>query len=108
VVSSVEVSKGNTVIYVPYNVIKTIHEETHSAMPDAPVRPWVPRRHPIRDAVRRWRERRTPDHATTAPISTSTVEPDATVVALKPAAKDVCEADVRDRGSAPEGVARAS
>ncbi|MEU8224400.1 hypothetical protein [Kribbella sp. NPDC048915] len=106
-------------IYVPYNVLKTIHEETHSAMPDAPVRPWVPKRHPIRDAVRRWRERRTPEPATTAAttarghqVATRSTGPTAartaSVVALKPVANNVCEAEARDRGSAPEGVACAS
>ncbi|MFD7156322.1 hypothetical protein ACFV9C_17065 [Kribbella sp. NPDC059898] len=72
--------------YVPFTVIKSIHEQTHSAMPNAPLRPHVPKRHPIRDAVARWRERRTP------PKVELTL---------------VCQAEDRDRGTTPEGVARA-
>ncbi|MET9275266.1 hypothetical protein [Kribbella sp. NPDC003557] len=78
--------------YIPFSMIKSIHEQTHSAMPDAPLRPFVPRRHPIRDAVRRWRERRTP------------VPP---VVELKLVPTDLCEAEVRDRGTTAASVARA-
>jgi hypothetical protein len=78
--------------YVPFTVIKSIHEQTHSAMPHAPLRPFVPKRHPIRDAVRRWRERRVP-----APPA----------VALKLVPTDLCEAEVRDRGTTAAGVARA-
>jgi hypothetical protein len=79
--------------YVPFSVIKSIHEQTHSAMPDAPVRPYVPRRHPIRDAVRRWQERRTPDRPP--------------VVDLKLVPTDLCQAELRDRGTTPASVARA-
>jgi hypothetical protein len=81
-------------MYIPYTVIKSIHEQTHSAMPTAPLRPFVPKRHPIRDAVRRWRERHTP-----AP------QP---AVELKLLPADLCEAEVRDRGTTAAGVARAS
>ena len=86
--------------YIPFSMIKSIHEQTHSAMPDAPMRPYVPLRpyipkgHPIRDAVRRWRERRTPDHRPA-------------VVDLKLVPTDVCQAELRDRGTTPAGVARA-
>ncbi|GAA3082726.1 hypothetical protein JOF29_004560 [Kribbella aluminosa] len=69
--------------YIPFSVIKSIHEQTHSAMPDAPLRPHVPKRNPIRDAVIRWRERRTPPREL------------------------VCQAEDRDRGTTPAGVARA-
>ncbi|MGZ0150237.1 hypothetical protein ACXJJ3_24460 [Kribbella sp. WER1] len=69
--------------YVPFTVIKSIHEQTHSAMPDAPRRPHVPKRRPLRDALQRLRERRT-------------------------ASRDVvCQAEDRDRGTTPAGVARA-
>jgi hypothetical protein len=82
--------------YVPFSVIKSIHEQTHSAMPDAPVRPYVPNRHPIRNAVHRWRERRTPDRP---------------VVELKllpgELTDDLCQAELRDRGTTPASVARA-
>ncbi|MER7250946.1 hypothetical protein [Kribbella sp. NPDC000426] len=80
--------------YVPFSVIKSIHEQTHSAMPDAPIRPYVPKRHPIRDAVRRWRDRRTP-------------APQPVGLTLIASATDACEAEVRDRGTTPAGVARA-
>ena len=79
-------------MYISYTVIKSIHEQTHSAVPDVPLRPYVPHRHPIRDAVRRWRERRVP-----APP----------VVELKLLPTDLCEAEVRDRGTTAAGVARA-
>ncbi|GAA1592913.1 MULTISPECIES: hypothetical protein [Kribbella] len=74
--------------YVPFTVIKSIHEQTHSAMPNAPQHPHVPKRRPIRDAVARWRQRRT------AP-------PPEVELTL------VCQAEDRDRGTTPEGVARA-
>ncbi|WP_134110458.1 hypothetical protein [Kribbella pratensis] len=80
--------------YVPFSVIKSIHEQTHSAMPSAPIRPYVPKRHPIRDAVRRWRERRTP-------------APQAVELTLIASPAVACEAEVRDRGTTPAGVARA-
>ena len=83
--------------YIPYSMIKSIHEQTHSAMPNAPLRPFVPRHHPIRDAVRRWRERRTPALPT----------PTLPVVELKLVPTDLCEAEVRDRGTTAAGVARA-
>ena len=51
--------------YVPFSVIKSIHEQTHSAMPDAPVRPMsrgvappTPRRTTPAAARRRTRTRR--------------------------------------------------
>lgn len=78
--------------YVPFSVIKSIHEQTHSAMPDAPIHPYVPKRHPIRDAVRRWRARRTP-----AELELTLIE----------SPEDLCEAEVRDRGTAPADIARA-
>ena len=82
--------------YIPFSMIKSIHEQTHSAMPDAPLRPYVPRRHPIRDAVRRWRERRTPDRP-------------AVELKLLPGklGDNLCQAELRDRGTTPAGVARA-
>jgi hypothetical protein len=82
--------------YVPFSVIKSIHEQTHSAMPDAPIQPYVPKRHPVRDAVRRWRERRTP-----RPVELTLIAAPAEPV------DRLCEAEVRDRGTTPAGVARA-
>ncbi|TCC43128.1 hypothetical protein [Kribbella sindirgiensis] len=79
-------------MYVTFTVIKSIHEQTHSAMPDAPVRPYAPTRQLIRDVVRLWRERRTPDRP---------------VVQLKVIPGDLCQAELRDRGTTPAGVARA-
>jgi hypothetical protein len=92
------VSKGTTVIYIPLSVIKSVHEQTHSAMPDAPLRPYVPKRHPVRDAVRRWRNRNATSTAPAPSLQLVSAEQDA----------DLCQAEVRDRGTAPEGVARAS
>ncbi|HEY3563053.1 MAG TPA: hypothetical protein VGL05_36560 [Kribbella sp.] len=89
--------------YVPFSVIKSIHEQTHSAMPDAPIRPHVPKRHPIRDAVRRWRARRTPP-ARTAPTAPTAAVTEPVVIHR---AGDLCQAEVRDRGTTPAGVARA-
>jgi hypothetical protein len=121
-VPTVEGSKGTTVHYVPFSVIKSIHEQTHSAMPDAPVRPHVPKRHPIRDAVRRWRDRRTPPAVEPATVEPAMTEPAVTEPATtEPAvteptviepvviqrSEDLCQAEVRDRGTTPAGVARA-
>ncbi|TDW17733.1 hypothetical protein [Kribbella kalugense] len=128
--------------YVPFSVIKSIHAQTHSATPNAPVRPYVPKRHPIRDAVRRWQQRRTPAPATPSvpaapatPVATpaprtlevnpigSAAERGGELTLLGSAAErtveltlvpavaeggsELCEADVRDRGTTPAGVARA-
>ncbi|WP_327638510.1 hypothetical protein OHB24_09110 [Kribbella sp. NBC_00482] len=82
--------------YIPFSMIKSIHEQNYSAMPDAPLRPYVPRRHPIRDAVRRWRESRTPNRPAVE-LKLIPGELDA----------DLCQAELRDRGTTPAGVARA-
>lgn len=63
--------------YIPFSMIKAIHEQTHSAEPHAPVRPYRPRRHLFRALLNQFRS------------------------------KDVCEAEVRDRGTTPASVARA-
>jgi hypothetical protein len=87
--------------YVPFSVIKSIHEQTHSAMPDAPVRPHVPRRprrHPLR-AVRRLVQRPRPVIEATPPALT--------LLTSELSVDQLCEAEVRDRGTTPAGVARA-
>jgi len=83
--------------YVPFSVIKSIHEQTHSTMPDAPLQPHVPRRHPFR-AVRRLLQRKAVTEA--APPALTLVIPDLSTDQL-------CEAEVCDRGTTPAGVARA-
>ncbi|MEV0282836.1 MULTISPECIES: hypothetical protein [unclassified Kribbella] len=83
-------------IYVPYNVLKTIHEETHSAFPNAPVIPQAPqrpRRHPIRAVRRALRGR--------------AVQPRPTLALVTGADHELCEAELRDRGSKVAGAARA-
>ena len=79
--------------YIPFSMIKSIHEQTHSAMPDAPVRPYVPRRHPVR-ALRKLLQ---PPAPAAQPVLTLVSPED-----------QLCEAELRDRGTTPAGVARAS
>ncbi len=83
--------------YVPFSVIKTMHEETHSAMPDARVRPHAPPRHPLR-ALRRLLQRNPVIEVAPAKL---------TLVTSDRPADQLCEAEVRDRGTTPAGVARA-
>ncbi|GAA1678739.1 hypothetical protein GCM10009745_22990 [Kribbella yunnanensis] len=67
--------------YIPFSVIKAIHEDTHSAEPHAPVRPHRPRRNrSVMRVIRRLFD----------------LPPD-----------DVCQAEVRDRGTTVAGPARA-
>ncbi|MFI7067140.1 antibiotic biosynthesis monooxygenase [Kribbella sp. NPDC050124] len=68
-IHTVEGSKGTTLMYVSYFTIKAIHEQTHSALPNAPVLPHAPqrpRRHPLR-AVRRVLRPTTPPSPATDP-----------------------------------------
>ncbi|MDX2974686.1 hypothetical protein PWY87_19185 [Kribbella solani] len=98
--------------YVPFSVIKSIHEQTHSAMPGAPVRPHRAKRHPVR-AVRRWFRRGTPVVTPAEPIARPTVRPAESLVRpveltlVTAPAEELCEAEVRDRGTTPASVARA-
>jgi hypothetical protein len=98
--------------YVPFSVIKSIHEQTHSAMPDAPVRPYAPRRRPLRTAVRRLLQRQAQPAPAPQPAA-APVQPRATLTLVPSAAgpsssaDELCEAEVRDRGTTPTGVARA-
>ncbi len=90
--------------YIPFSMIKTIHEQTHSAHPNAPViphRPARPRRHPVR-AVRRFLQSRT------ASPQPAPVEPRPTLTLVADADHELCEAEVRDRGTTTAGAARAS
>ncbi|MEU4289787.1 hypothetical protein AB0E63_16305 [Kribbella sp. NPDC026596] len=95
--------------YVPFSVIKSIHEQTHSAMPNAPVRPYVPQRRPLRAAVRRLLQRQAQPAPAPQPAPTPASAPRAalTLVASELSADQLCEAEVRDRGTTPPGVARA-
>jgi len=82
-------------MYIPFSVIKSIHEQTHSAFPNAPVVPHVPprpRRHPIR-AVRR--------------LLQSRGEPRPTLTLVAVSDHELCEAEVRDRGTTTASAARA-
>jgi hypothetical protein len=83
--------------YIPYSMIKSIHEQTHSAMPDAHIRPYVPARHPFR-ALRRLLQRNTVTEVAPAKL---------TLVISDGPTDQLCEAEVRDRGTTPAGIARA-
>jgi hypothetical protein len=93
--------------YVPFSVVKSIHEQTHSAMPNAPVVPHIARRHPLR-ALRRLMQRPTTvtkaapvaETLPTLALVSSTAGPDGS-------AKELCEAEVRDRGTTTASAARA-
>ncbi|TDD21106.1 hypothetical protein E1218_21330 [Kribbella turkmenica] len=100
-------------IYVPYNVLKTIHEETHSAFPNAPIippAPQRPRRHPLR-AVRRLLQRRPvqplPVEPMPVPPQEVPVEPRPAPALVTGAEHELCEAEVRDRGTKVASAARA-
>ncbi|MET7278242.1 hypothetical protein ABZS29_08435 [Kribbella sp. NPDC005582] len=68
-------------MYIPFSFIKAIHEEIHSAEPHAPVRPHLP----MRDRAVIRGVRRLFDRPST----------------------EVCQAEVRDRGTTVAGPARA-
>ncbi len=93
--------------YIPFSMIKSIHEQTHSAHPNAPVvphRPVRPRRHPIL-AVRRLLQ-----SGRATPVMTPVVEPVVkrpTLTLVPDVDHELCEADVRDRGPKVAGAARA-
>jgi len=89
--------------YIPFSMIKAIHEQTHSAHPNAPViphRPVRPRRHPVR-AVRRLLQGRgaAPQPAPAPPRPVLTLLPGTD--------HELCEAEVRDRGTTTASAARA-
>jgi len=68
-------------MYIPFSMIKAIHEDIHSAEPHAPVRPYRPLRdRSVIRVVRRLFDRPT---------------------------SEVCQAEVRDRGTTVAGPARA-
>ncbi|MEV0801386.1 hypothetical protein AB0I34_27080 [Kribbella sp. NPDC050281] len=103
--------------YVPFSVVKSIHEQTHSAMPNAPVVPHIrrgPRRHPLR-ALRQLMQRPTTvtkaaPVAEVAPVAK--VEAPALTLVSSTAgpngsAMELCEAEVRDRGTTTASAARA-
>ena len=90
-------------MYVPFSVIKSVHEQTHSAMPNAPVVPHrQSRRHPLR-AVRRLLQR---PAILAEPAPVAETLPKLALVAGE-SIDGLCEAEVRDRGTTPAGVARA-
>jgi hypothetical protein len=103
--------------YVPFSVVKSIHEQTHSAMPNAPVVPHIPRgprRHPLR-ALRRLMQRPT-TVTKAAPVTevapvAEVASPALTLVSstadLDRSAMELCEAEVRDRGTTAASAARA-
>jgi hypothetical protein len=96
--------------YIPFSMIKAIHEQTHSAFPNAPIVPHVPhrpRRHPIR-AVRRLLQSR--GTAPVAPVVEPMVEPMVerpTLALASGTDHELCEAELRDRGTKVAGAARA-
>ena len=95
--------------YIPYTVMKSIHEQTHLAYPDAPdaplLQPARARRHPLR-AIRRFMQRQAESHQPVVSEEPAVGRPVLTVVRAGP--DELCEADPRDRGTTPKGVARAS
>src|SRR5215218_8923938 len=129
-VPTVEGSKGTTVTYIPFSVIKAVHEQTHSAFPNAPVVQHVPRRHPLRAVRRLFRSTPTPSGSslvdppacglstdmTGSQPTTSLVNPpngaegwwqlpDATTGTTGRAGSGLCEAEVRDRGTTAASAA---
>ncbi|MFG1816334.1 hypothetical protein ACGFIF_21440 [Kribbella sp. NPDC049174] len=89
--------------YIPFSMVKAIHEQTHSAFPNAPVvphRPLRPRRHPVR-AVRRLLQGRDPSP------QPAPVEPRPTLTLVAGTDHELCEAEVRDRGTTTASAARA-
>ena len=94
--------------YIPYTVMKSIHEQTYLEYlnsPDAPKLPTRPRHRRLR-ALRRLLQR----PAVSQPVAVSqpppVSRPALTVVRTEPG--ELCEAEARDRGTTPKGVARAS
>ena len=75
------ISTVNDMSYIPFSVIKAIHDDIHSAEPHAPVRPYRPLR----------------DRAVVRVIRRLFVLPE----------QDVCQAEDRDRGTTVAGPARA-
>ncbi|MFI5729834.1 hypothetical protein ACIA49_06890 [Kribbella sp. NPDC051587] len=69
--------------YIPFSFVKSIHEEMHSAAPDAPIRLHKPKRRLLTNAVRRLLDR--PDRV----------------------GGEVCQAEACDRGTTAAGPARA-
>ena len=97
-------------MYVPFSVVKSIHEQTHSAMPNAPVVPHGrSRRHPSR-AVR-WLLRR--PATVSEPVSVTKPAPVAETLpklalVVAESTGELCEAEVRDRGTKTASAPRAS
>ena len=94
--------------YIPYTVMKSIHEQTHLVYPDAPDAPLLPvrpRRHPFR-AIRRFMQRSAVSEQSAVSRPAAESRPALTVVRAGP--DELCEAELRDRGTTSEGVARAS
>ena len=90
-------------MYVPFSVIKSVHEQTHSAMPNAPVVPHrQSRRHPLR-AVRRLLQR---PASVTKPAPVAETLPKLALVVAE-SAGELCEAEVRDRGTKTASAPRA-
>ena len=83
-------------MYVPYSVLKTIHEETHSAFPNAPVIPRAPRR-----------PRRHPIRAVRGLLRRPAVQPGPTLALVSGADHELCEAEIRDRGTKVASATRA-
>ncbi|WP_165553476.1 hypothetical protein [Kribbella capetownensis] len=108
--------------YIPFSVVKSIHEQTHSAMPNAPVVPHIPRgprRRPLR-ALRRLMQRPTTVTKAAPVAEVAPVAESARVTEAVPAltlvsstaepngsARELCEAEVRDRGTTTASAARA-
>jgi hypothetical protein len=94
--------------YIPFSMIKSIHEQTHSAHPNAPVIPHRPRRHPIRAVRRLFQSRRPVSQPAPQPASVvAPLEARPTLALVPDAGLELCEAEVRDRGTTTASAARA-
>jgi hypothetical protein len=94
-------------MYVPFSVVKSIHEQTHSAMPNAPVVPHSQsRRRPSRAVRRLLRRPATVPVSVTKPAPVAETLPKLALVVAE-SAGELCEAEVRDRGTKTASAPRA-
>lgn len=87
----------------PFTVIDKVARESRSGMADAPTVPYEPPRHRLR-AVRRLL-RAEPEPELGPGLGPTTSRP--TLTLLPGAGRELCEAEVRDRGTTAASAARA-
>ncbi|MEJ1107039.1 MULTISPECIES: hypothetical protein [unclassified Kribbella] len=81
----------------PFTVIDKVARESRSGMADAPTVPYEPPRHRLRAVRRLLRAEEAPEPAAARP----------TLTLLPGAGRELCEAEVRDRGTTAASAARA-